>query len=100
MDSELKHCGHTNTALIVLSGFKLLGIDYQGSSDISARTIQRVFSSSSDHLLVCVEHVGVRQLVHHCEDWQRSFLSIRRFYSTWLKSFGNYGASFKTNRCH
>lgn len=25
MDSELKHCGHTNTALIVLSGFKLLG---------------------------------------------------------------------------
>lgn len=60
-----------------------------GNSGFTAHTIQSVFSSSSVPLPVPAlpllpPHL---QVLHRCEGCRCWFLSIRRFYSTWLKKF-------------
>lgn len=74
----------------------ILTFSYTREKAIKAHTIQLVFSFLSVHLPVPCVHLSALQLVHHCEDWRSLFLSIRRFYSTWLESFRNSAADSKT----
>lgn len=75
-----------------------LSLSHLGHRYVHLPNIQLVSSSAPDHLPAPGVHPSAPQLEHRCEDWQRWFLTIRRFYSTWLKSFTNSAAGLDINR--